>query len=75
MTEIVRKNVRKTMGLNLINIYLETKIYPWSVSVSNIKEILTNKERMGDTDVWKCWLLQEYIFIRNKLRRELKNTE
>ena len=61
MTEIVRKNVRKTMDLNLLNIYLEIKIYAWSVSVSNIKEILTNKKRIGDTDVWKCWLLQECI--------------
>ena len=59
-TEIVRENVRTTMGLNLLNICLETKIYSWSVSVSNIKKILTNKKRMGDTDVWKCWLLQEY---------------
>ena len=71
----MRENVRTTMGLNLLNICLETKIYSWSVSVSNIKKILTNKKRMGDTDVWKCWLLQEYIYIRDKLRRELKNTE
>ena len=64
MAEIMRKNVRTTTGLNLLNIYLETNIYPWSVLVPNIKEILINKERMGDTDEWKCWLLQNYIYIR-----------
>ena len=54
MAELVKKKVRTSTGLNLLNIYLEIKVYPWTVPVFNIKEILVEKERMGETDVWKC---------------------
>ena len=53
MAEIVRKNVKTTTGLNILNIYLEINIYPRSPSVSNLKEILINMERMRDTKDWK----------------------
>ena len=75
MAELVKKKVRTSTGLNLLNIYLEFKVYPWTVLVFKIKEILVEKERMGETDVWKCWLFHNYIDIRDKLRGEFENTD
>ena len=75
MARLVRFNALSTTGLNALNIRIETGRYPWEISSREAREILSSKEKSVDSDVWRCWLLNGYIEIRNNLRAEMENTE
>ena len=74
MSRLVMNDVSTVTGSNCINIRLEIGQTPYNSSSKYIRENILMKEYIPEEYIWSCWLLERYIEIRRRLRRNLDDT-
>ena len=68
MSRLVMNDVSTVTGRNCLNIRLEIGETPYNSTSKYIREYIPEEY------IWSCWLLEKYIEIRRRLRRNLDDT-